>query len=112
MLRSGDASQGSVQWNCNVFTRTVKYRYANSQGVVEEQYVFLKRVCQLLVQLGISQLAPLWVNQISATVERTIIYNISNVQQNTANFKRPDTFELYLSVVLEFTKHDSQVSQE
>ena len=37
------------------------YSYANSQGVVEEQYVFLKRMCQVLVQLGISQLAPLWV---------------------------------------------------
>lgn len=37
-------------------------RYANLQGVVEDQYIFLKRVCQLLVHLGISQLAPLWVN--------------------------------------------------
>ena len=31
-------------------------------GVVEEQYIFLKRVCQVLVHLGTSQLAPLWVS--------------------------------------------------
>ena len=27
----------------------------------EGQYIFLKRMCQILVQLGISQLGPLWV---------------------------------------------------
>ena len=32
------------------------------------------------------------------------------MQQNKAGFQRPDTFEQYLNVVLEFTKHDSQVS--
>ena len=32
------------------------------------------------------------------------------MQQNKAGFQRPDTFELYLNVVLEFTNHSSQVS--
>jgi len=43
---------------------------ANSLGVVEEQYVFLKRVCQLLVQLGTSQLALLWVSEKLLLVEK------------------------------------------
>ncbi len=30
-------------------------------GMDEAQYVFLKRVCQVLVHLGVSQLGPLWV---------------------------------------------------
>ena len=36
--------------------------------------------------------------------------HLSNMQQNKAGFQRPDTFELYLNVVLEFTNHSSQVS--
>ncbi|XP_064400527.1 exportin-5-like [Halichondria panicea] len=62
---------------------------ANSQGVVEEQYVFLKRVCQVLVHLGTSQLALLWT------------YSLT--------FKPPEALELYLQVVAEFTKHNSQL---
>ena len=37
------------------------YSKADTMGVEEEQYIFLKRVCQVLVHLGTSQLAPLWV---------------------------------------------------
>ena len=37
------------------------YRQAASLGVDEVQYVFLKRVCQVLVELGTSQIARLWV---------------------------------------------------
>lgn len=33
------------------------------------------------------------------------------LQQNKAGFQRPETFELYLNVMLEFTKHDSQVRE-
>jgi len=33
----------------------------------------------------------------------------SLVQFQNSSFTRPDTFELYLEVVLEFTKHQSQV---
>ena len=83
---------------------------ANSQGVVEEQYVFLKRVCQLLVHLGISQLAPLWVCPLNYKLLYGLFMHLHCMQQNKAGFQRPDTFEQYLNVVLEFTKHDSQVS--
>ena len=38
------------------------YSKADAMGVDEEQYFFLKRVCQVLVHLGTSQLAPLWVS--------------------------------------------------
>ena len=48
--------------------------FANSQGVVEEQYVFLKRVCQLLVHLGISQLAPLWVCLLYDDVSKNSVF--------------------------------------
>ena len=34
--------------------------------MVDEDYVFLKRLCQVLVHLGVSQLAPLWVRLLSA----------------------------------------------
>ena len=37
---------------------------ADTMGVEEEQYIFLKRVCQVLVHLGTSQLALLWVGDL------------------------------------------------
>ena len=77
--------------------------------MVEEQYIFLKRVCQLLVHLGISQLAPLWVS-LSYECWFQLGLACTSMQQNMANFQRPETFELYMSVVLEFTNHGSQVS--
>ena len=36
-------------------------RNAAGCGVDEAQYVFIKRVCQVLVELGTSQIARLWV---------------------------------------------------
>ena len=39
----------------------ILYRKAAAAGVDETQYVFLKRVCQVLVELGTSQIARLWV---------------------------------------------------
>jgi exportin-5 len=56
-------------------------------GVDEVQYVFIKRVCQVLVELGTSQIARLW----------------------EAKFKPPQGFGFYLEVMLEFFKHDSQL---
>jgi exportin-5 len=56
-------------------------------GVDEGQYVFIKRVCQVLVELGTSQIARLW----------------------EAKFKSPPGFDFYLTVMLEFFKHDSQL---
>ena len=47
---------GDLVLLCVVFCR-----HAASQGVDETQYVFLKRVCQVLVELGTSQLSLLWV---------------------------------------------------
>ena len=36
-------------------------RKAAAAGVDETQYMFLKRACQVLVELGTSQIARLWV---------------------------------------------------
>jgi exportin-5 len=60
---------------------------AASLGVDEVQYVFLKRVCQVLVELGTSQIARLW----------------------DVKFQAPPGFEIYLKVMLEFFKHQSQL---
>ncbi len=45
-------------WDCSL-----RASRSMSQEIVEEQYVFIKRVCQVLVHLGISQLGPLWVRR-------------------------------------------------
>lgn len=95
------------------------YRKANSMpmGVVEGQYMFLKRVCQVLVHLGTSQLALLWVGPSSQCqlyspwVDGRRVELSSLCCQNSASFQRPESFELYLEVVLEFTKHSSQVGR-
>lgn len=57
LLLSEDAIQGFVQ---ALQARPVVLQV--SGDVDEEQYVFLKRICQVLVHLGISQLGPLWVS--------------------------------------------------
>ena len=43
-------------------------RKAAAAGVDETQYVFLKRACQVLVELGTSQIARLWVCCIACTI--------------------------------------------
>ena len=55
----------------------------------EESYLFLKRICQVLVQLGVCQLAPLW---------------------DSEKFVAPESFYGYLTVMqTRFTQHPSQV---
>ena len=58
-------------------THTVCGRKAAACGVDEVQYVFIKRVCQVLVELGTSQIARLWVGKI--VIETHFILNVCEV---------------------------------
>ena len=42
----------------NGFVKAIKKAATSAD---DDQYVFLKRICQVLVHLGVSQLGPLWV---------------------------------------------------
>ena len=44
-----------------MWTASVKANQKFNTTIDEEQYVFLKRICQVLTHLGVSQLGPLWV---------------------------------------------------
>ena len=57
LLLSRDAIEGFLRASlqANVLDQA-------TQMVDEQQYVFLKRICQVLVHLGVSQLGPLWVS--------------------------------------------------
>ena len=64
-------------------------RKAASLGVDEVQYVFLKRVCQVLVELGTSQIARLWVcdmNQWSCVVLWPNVYTSIHVHVHVCVF--------------------------